>query len=378
MNTLLSITQTPIPPGFIDLGLGDPGPSVLPLDLIRKAAETCFAQQDPSFLQYGAEQGNVYLRQELAKFLSKGYDISVDPASLFITNGSSLGLHLLCTLLTRPGDTVFVEEPTYFLALHILADHDLKVISIPTDQDGLVTDALEEMLKIHHPVFLYVIPSFQNPTGYTLSQERRNRLVNLCKEHDFIILADEVYQLLNYSSALPKPFVAYSNDDRIISINSFSKILGPGLRLGWIQASSKMINRLVTCALLDSGGGLNPFTSAIIRFVIASGGLESNIDLLKAEYSARITKMDRALHEMLPEAEYTSPQGGFFFWLRLPGVNGLELQKQAHSFKVNFRPGIRFSSQQGLQDFIRLSFVYYPSEEIVQGVIRLKEALASM
>lgn len=375
MTISLPVIQTPIPPDFIDLGAGEPALALLPVDLLHQAAELCFDQNDPAFLQYGTEQGNGYFRQALAEFLSRGYGTPVDLSTLFVTNGSSMGLHLICSLFTRPGDLVFVEEPTYFLALRILADHDLQVIPIQTDRDGLMIESLEEKLKSYHPKFIYVIPAFQNPTGQTLSQERREKLVSLSREHDFIVIADEVYHFLNYRCLSPDPFAAYINDGHIISINSFSKILAPGLRLGWLQSNSETIKRFVTSGLLDSGGGLNPFTSAIVRFVIESGGLAANIERLKAEYGSRITEMDNSLRRHLPMAEYVPPQGGYFFWLRLPHVDTIELQERARSFKVGFNSGMRFSSQKGLREFIRLSFVHYSSAEIEEGIIRLKESL---
>jgi DNA-binding transcriptional MocR family regulator len=378
MSISLPVIQTPIPADFIDLGVGEPALASLPVDLLRRAAETCFDQNDPAFLQYGTEQGNGYFRQALAEFLSKGYGFTVDPAALLVSNGSSMGLHLICSLFTRPGDLVFVEEPTYYLALRILADHDLQVLPIPTDRDGMVVDSLEEQLKQYHPKFIYVIPAFQNPTGQSLSRERREKLVSLSREHDFIVVADEIYHFLNYRCQSPEPLAAYVNEGNIIAINSFSKILAPGLRLGWIQSNSETVRRFVTSGLLDSGGGLNPFTSAIMRFVIENGGLAANIESLKAEYGARITIMDNSLRRYLPSAEYAIPQGGYFFWLRLPNVDTIEYQKKARSFKVGLSPGVRFSSRKELREFMRLSFVHYSSAEIEEGIVRLKESLDEM
>jgi DNA-binding transcriptional MocR family regulator len=322
------------------------------------------------------ELGNGYFRQALAEFLSQCYRHPVDPATLLVTNGSSMGLHLVCSIFTRPGDLVFVEEPTYFLALRILADHALQIIPIQTDRDGLVIESLEEKLKTYHPKFVYIIPAFQNPTGQTLSPQRRSKLISLGREHDFIIVADEIYQLLNYHCQSPEPFSASIDEGPIISLNSFSKILAPGLRLGWLQSNPATLQRIVTSGLLDSGGGLNPFTSAIVRFVIENGGLSANIQRLKAEYGSRILEMDKSLRRHLPSAEYVLPQGGYFFWLRFPGVDTIAWQKKARSFKVGFSPGVRFSCQPGLQEFIRLSFVHYSSAEIEEGFLRLKESLA--
>lgn len=376
MTTPLPTIQNLVPPDVIDLGLGDPPLSLLPLDLIRDAAQLRLSQSDNSFLQYGVEQGDAYFRLALADFLSKGYGFDVKPDSIFVTNGISKALDLICTLFTKAGDTIFVEEPTYFLALRIFADHHLNVISIDTDENGLVVESLEERLAEFRPKFLYLIPSFQNPTGTTLPQERRDRLMELAQEHDFIIAADEVYQLLSYTQTPPKSFAAYTDVENVISLGSFSKILAPGLRLGWLQAHPEKIKRFNTCGFLDSGGGLNPFTSAIVRQVIESGGLENNINKLITIYRSRLHVMNSALSQYLPKVEYSVPHGGYFFWLSLPEkTDAKELRKHAQAYKVDFRPGTLFSSRDGLKNHIRLCYVHYEEGEIQEGILRLKECL---
>src|SRR5690242_13262567 len=310
MDTPFSTIQNQVSADVIDLGLGDPPLSLLPLDLIREAAQLRLSQTDNSFLQYGAEQGDGHFRNALAGFLTKGYGFDVTPESIFVTNGISKALDLICTLFTQTGDTIFVEEPTYFLALRIFADHHLNVISLDTDENGLIIESLEEKLAEFQPKFLYLIPTFQNPTGSTLPQEQRQRLVQLAKENDFIIVADEVYQLLSYTQRPPKSFSAYMDVENVISLGSFSKILAPGLRLGWLQAHPDKIKRLNTSGLLDSGRGLNPFTSAIVRGIIESGGLEDNINKLVNIYGARLQIMNSALRKHLPSAHYSIPEGG--------------------------------------------------------------------
>ena len=375
----MQVSQFYIPPGFIDLGLGDPQFSLLPLELMRRAAEEHLGQNDPEFLQYGTEQGDGTFRQSLAKFLSRGYVWPIEPGSLFITNGASMGLHLICTFFTRPGDSVFVEEPTYFIALHIFADHGLRLVPIRTDENGLLLDSLEEELTKSHPKFLYIIPTYQNPTGHTLSTDRRKRLMSLSRQHDFLVVADEVYHFLSYSGQPPKPFAADVETGNVISLGSFSKILAPGLRLGWLQANAGIIHRFVNSGLLDSGGGMNPFTSAIVSRVIETGGLDDNIAKLIATYRLRIAAMDAALHRHLPGVGYTIPQGGYFFWIHLPnGINARELQRQAEEFKVGFRPGALFSCKGGMKDYIRLSYIFYEPDKLEQGVLRLKQSLDKM
>jgi 2-aminoadipate transaminase len=371
----LPITQSPIAPGFIDLGLGDPAFSLLPLELLRDSAAECFARGDNSFLQYGAEQGNGPFREALAEFLSRGYGLPVGPESLFATHGASGALDLTCTLFTRRGDTIFVEEPSYFLALRIFRDHDLHIVPIPTDAEGLIVESVEERVSAARPKFIYTIPTFQNPSGQTLSAERRAHLVALAREHNFLIVADEVYHFLDYTRKPPAPFATYAADGNVIAVNSFSKILAPGLRLGWIQADAETIKRFFTCGLLDSGGGLNPFASAVVREPLEKGAVEKNIEKLKTVYRSRAQRMELALKKYIPAAQFETPEGGFFFWVRLPGMDTFMLQKKAEAFRVGFRPGIRFSSADGLKDFIRLSFVHFEEDEIEEGIIRLRNCV---
>jgi 2-aminoadipate transaminase len=376
MTATLNDSQMNIPPGVIDLGAGNPPFSLLPVGLLQNAAEACFSKNNSAFLQYGAEQGDGRFRSGLADFLTQGYGFPVDADRLFVTNGISGGLDLLCTLFTRAGDTIFVEEPSYFLALRIFADHGLKVVSIDTDETGLVIESLEEKLEEHKPKFLYIIPAHQNPSGHTLSAERRAQLMELAREKNFLVFADEVYHFLSYDQQPPKSFSAWTEDAHVLSLGSFSKILAPGLRLGWIQTHLDMIQKLAGCGLLDSGGGLNPFTSAVVREVIESGGLAQNIARLKDIYKSKLSVMKSALERHLPQTIWTAPQGGYFFWVRLPdGMDAAELQRKAADLKVGFRPGVRFSSRNGLHDYIRLSFIFYEPEEIEEGIVRLKKTL---
>jgi 2-aminoadipate transaminase len=374
----LPITQSQIPPDIIDLGAGEPHQSVFPLHMIHLAAEERFSQGDSSFLQYGAEQGDGYFRLALAKFLSRGYGFPMNPEDIFISAGISSALDLLCTLFTQAGDTIFVEETTYFVAPKIFADHHLKIVPIAMDENGLMIESLEENLKQFKPKFLYTIPIHHNPTGSTLADARRARLIELAQQFDFLILADEVYQLLSYTEDSPKPFAAYTGAkaENIISLGSFSKILAPGLRLGWIQAQPQRIKRLVTSGLLDSGGGMNPFTSAIVRSVIECGDLDKHVDHLIETYRPRLQKMDLLLRQHFPNITYTTPQGGYFFWLRFPRqMNAIELRQQAKAFKVDFRQGSLFSSIGGSQNYMRLCFAHYDEEHIEEGILRLKECL---
>ncbi len=373
----IQTTQLDIPPGMIHLGIGQPDPSLLPLALIKDAAENRLSHDDASLLAYGAESGDGYFRRALANLLTEHYHKPVDADDLFVTAGASQGLDLICTLFTKPGDTIFVEEPSYFLALHIFRDHGLNIIGLPMDEDGLVVEALEENLTQHHPAFLYTIPTFHNPTSITLSAARRKQLVQLGQEHNLLIVADEVYHLLAYDSAPPQPLGNYIDEGRILSIGSFSKILAPGLRLGWIQTNQALHHRLVKSGLLESGGGLNPFTSKLVQSVLELGLQLDHLRNLKTVYGHRMAFLSAALQRHLgSSASFREPHGGFFIWLRLPEqIDAEALLSEAGQHNVGFQPGVRFSSRQSLKNYARLSFSFYDTPELETAAGRLADIL---
>ncbi len=362
-----------IPADRIDLGIGQPGESLLPLETLAQAAQHCLTRDNPYILAYGAEQGNWYFRNALAGFLSERYKFNVDPDHLFTTTGISQGLDFICSLFTRPGDTIFVENPTYSLALGIFADHRLNVVGLPMDKGGVIIEALEEELAHQTPVFFYTIPTFNNPTGLTLSEARREKLVQLSQEYNFLIIADEVYHLLAYTSTPPSPMAKYIEAASVLSLGSFSKILAPGLRLGWIQTHSNSMNRLTTNGLIFSGGGLNPFTSAIVQSAIELGLQEKQLLYLKKVYLQRKNALNTALRENLPDSvSFVEPDGGFFTWLQLPQhVDTANLLPEAHRHDVSFAPGSFFSPRRDLKNYLRLSFAYYQESELVDGAKRL-------
>ena len=368
-------TQTTVTEDVIDLGIGHPGLSLLPVDLVGASARAAFERGDPRMLQYGYEQGTGEFRDALAGFLQRTTGASLAPSSLFISGGVSQALDLLSSLFSRPGDLVFVEEPTYFLSLRIFADHGLRVRSIPIDTEGLDVDALAEALGEETPAFVYTIPVHQNPTAVTMSEARRTRLVELAEEHGFLVLADEVYQLLTYEGTAPGPFSRFIDTGRVCALGSFSKILAPGLRMGWISADGEILRRIVGSGFLDSGGGLAPFSSALLHAALADGSLERHIEGLREAYRARRDALLTALGTRgVPPA--VAPRGGYFVWAELPeGTSAAEVLPRAREAGVGFVPGPRFSATESLSRYLRLSFSYYDPERIAEGVRRLLSVL---
>lgn len=375
---IIETIQGQVDDNVIDLGVGHPKTSHLPIGRLYQAVQKRFAAGDPYFLQYGVEQGDGYLRFDLASFLSQGYEMDIIPEGILITCGASSGLDLACTLFTNPGDIVFVEEPTYFLALKVFADHQLKPVAINVNEDGLILDALEVALKKYQPKIVYTVPTFQNPGGCTLSAERRERLVQLSREHDFLILADEVYHFLHYANPPPKAMAAYINQGNVLSLGSFSKILAPGLRMGWILTDQDRLQKLVNSGLLASGGGMNPFASAMVRALLENGQLEANILDLRVDYHQRMLVMEAALRNHLPETRFRRPEGGYFYWVEFPGgCDAEKLLDHAQGYQVSYKPGRRFSSRGELSSFARLCFTYYEPPELEEGIQRLGQALNS-
>lgn len=360
----------------INFGIGQPDFALLPHALMGRTAAARLAEGDTELLNYGFPQGDGRFRWALASFLFRRYGVQVDHRQLMITAGASQALSLACTLLARPGDTVFVEEPSYFLALRILQeDHRLNAIPIATDADGLPPEAVEDALTRHKPVFLYTVPTFQNPTGRTLPRDRRRKLLALAREHRFRIVADEVYHLLDFGTRPPPPFAAEADSGLVLSLGSFSKILAPGLRLGWVQTSPQLARRFAEMGLADSGGGLNHFTSNLVRVALEEGWLEEHLDDLRRVYAQRMEAMDAALRRHIGDrAGWSMPGGGFFFWLTCDEqVDTGALLRAAVSARVGFLPGPRCSSNGELRHCLRLCFAHYGIAEIEEGVRRLGE-----
>ncbi len=381
MSTI-QFQQVVVPEGVIDLGVGQPNNAILPRDYIRRAAEMQFSDS-PEFLQYGAEWGDGYHRLALAEYLTEAYGTAVAPEQLFSTNGNSQALEMLSTVLTVPGDVVMVEEPTYFLAFQMFRDHGLEIRCVPIDDDGLIVEALiEEVAAVRaagkRVAFAYTIPAFQNPTGVTMSTERRRELVDAAGTNDILIVADEVYHLLRFApGVMPPAMSAFVDDGPIISIGTFSKILAPGMRLGWIHGSVERLAALADSGLILSGGGLNPVTSTLATAMMRMGWQAEYVEWLKATFARRSATMVSALRQHMPDwVEFDVPAGGYFVWLRLPpNVDGAPLRAAAKKKGVDLRHGALFSPTGALGNHLRLSYAFYDDDDISEGVARLGDAL---
>ena len=281
---------------------------------------------------------------------------------------------MMSVVFARPGDTVFVEEPSFFLAFQIFRDHSLKIVGIPVDDDGLCIDALQRELASHKPAFLYTIPSYQNPGGQCTTEERRRRIVELAEQHDFLIVADEVYQLLNYFDTPPPAYGTMAASERVLSLGSFSKILAPGMRLGWVQTAPILRKKISANGFVNSGGSINHISSHIVRQTIENGALNSHIDHLRSVYRGRVAAMDDALHEHFDGiAQWTRPDGGYFFWMRLDeSLDTTPLREKARKRRTGFQAGAVFSSKGQFSHYLRLCFAHYNEDDIREGIGRMR------
>ncbi|MDA0680824.1 MAG: PLP-dependent aminotransferase family protein [Proteobacteria bacterium] len=360
--------------GTINFSIGQPSADLLPIELVRRASETFFNKAQSIELNYGVVEGDGRFLDSLAGFLTEGYGSDARTENLFVTGGNSQGLDMVSTVFAKSGDTVFVEEPSFFLAFQIFRDHGLKIVGIPMDEDGPCIDALNRELKSHKPAFFYTIPSYQNPSGRCTTEPRRREIVDLASKHDFLVVADEVYQLLSYYDSPPIAYGTMTDKGNVISLGSFSKILAPGLRVGWIQTSVALKKRLLASGFANSGGCISHFSSHIVRQTINDGSLKLHIESLRRAYRDRLEAMDGALKKHFSDiAEWTPPKGGYFFWLRFnQSVDTTPLRNMAPELATGFQDGAVFSSKDQLHNYLRVSFAHYRDDDIYEGISRIR------
>ena len=364
--------QVTKPDHLVDLGVGQPDPDLLPVGLFQSSA---LARHQ---LAYGAEIGDARFRQTLATWLTADCGCTVAPDNLMVTTGSSNALDMICTRLARAGDTVLVESPTYFIALNQLAEHGLNVVGVPLDDEGIQLGMLESALRRHKPAFIYTIPSFQNPTGITQSDTRRRQLVSLAKQYQCPLVADEVYQSLYFGDRPPPPLACYDGAAPVLSIGTFSKILAPGLRLGWIHGGGELLESLVGSALLKSGGGLAPVTSALVEPLIANGEFQCYLAGLRQTYQSRMEILRRELSAGLgARFDINKAGGGYFLWLTdRRGEDVFDKLAEARKAGVSFLAGKLFSDDPTHRACMRLCFAWYGDNELKQAAGRLASVFA--
>jgi 2-aminoadipate transaminase len=385
IRELLKFTQRP---EVISFAGGLPAAEVFPTQRFQEACHKVLEQKPHLALQYGATEGYEPLREMVARHIAR-YGIKAKSENVLITSGSQQALDLIGKLLINPGDRVLVEAPTYLGALQAFNVYNADYVSVPSDEDGLRSDLLEEPLR-SGPKFMYVLPNFQNPGGTTLSEGRRHQLVLLADKYGIPIVEDDPYGQLRYEGEHLTPLVVLDRENlrrdqgysigNVLYLSTFSKTLAPGLRLGWIVAPPDVIAKLVQ---LKQGADLHTstFVQMVAHEVARDNFLDEHVKLIRRVYCERRDVMLDALARYFPpEVTWTRPKGGLFLWVTLPeGADAQELFEVAVRENVAFVPGDCFYAPNGHGDNgrrqLRLNFSSPSPDQIEEGIRRLSIAV---
>lgn len=366
-------------PEVVSLAGGMPFVSALPQDLIAGAFERTMRDFGPMALQYGSGQGMPALREHILDVMAlEGIRGSVD--DVVVTTGSQHALELVTKLFINPGDVVIAEAPSYVTALTVFKSYQATVSHVVIDEFGLVPEALEERilaLKAEGRTikFLYTVPTFGNPSGVTMTWERRLRVLEICRAHDILILEDNPYGLLYFDQPAPHAMRSVE-EDGVIYLGTFSKTFAPGFRVGWAVAPHAIREKLI---LANEAAILSPssFSQLVISEYLETVDWRAQVDRFRGVYRERKEAMISALQEYLPELSWTDPQGGFYVWLTLPPyLDSKKMLPRAVKELVAYTPGTAFFADGGGHDNIRLSFCYPTPEMIRVGVRRLQTVIS--
>lgn len=371
-------------PGMISFGGGFPAPEIFPIERFKEACETVLTEMGQQALQYGQTEGYLPLREMIATNAAK-YGIQISSDNVLITSGSQQALDLLGKIFINRGDRVVAESPTYLGAIQAWNAYGVNFVSVPFDEDGMQTEYLEELISTNVK-FIYVLPNFQNPTGTTLSLERRKQLVKIADHYGVPIIEDDPYGQLRYEGEHLPPVVVLDDESRakefpvyrgnVIYTSTFSKILAPGLRLAWVVAPVEVIKKLVQA---KQGADLHTstFTQYIAYDVANSPFMKQHICHIREVYHERRDTMLAALNEYMPEGtHWTHPKGGLFLWVSLPeGYDTTKIFPKAIEEKVAYVPGEPFHPNGGGENTMRLNFSACNPETIQIGIQRLAKVL---
>jgi len=370
-------------PDVISFAGGMPAPEVFPIKEFRDACVKVLTENGAACLQYGSTDGYMPLREMIARHSAR-YGITVNVDNILPTSGSQQALDLLGRIFINPGDRILVESPTYVGALQAWRTYGAEFIPVPFDDDGMITDELEARLRAG-PKFIYVLPNFQNPTGVTLSYERRLKLIELADRYGVPIIEDDPYGQLRYEGEnLPAIEVLDSQtrlqgtsySGNVIYLSTFSKTLAPGIRLAWVVAPPEIINKL---SLAKQAADLHTSTfNQIVAYEVANGGfLYEHVKIIRKTYKERLNVMIDTLEEHMPEGiKWTKPKGGLFLWVTTPEcLDCQDFFEDAVKEKVAFVPGTSFFAEGGGHNTMRLNFSNATPEKINEGISRLAKVI---
>ena len=371
-------------PGIISFAGGFPDSAMFDVDGIREAVNTALTEEPGGALQYGATEGYNPLREQLAAFMTSKGNQGVTANDLIVTTGSQQALDLLGKTLISPGDKVIVEGPTFLATIQCFRLYGAELITVPVDGQGARTDVLESLIAEHRPKFVYLIPTFGNPSGALMSLERRKAVLEMAVRHDTLIVEDDPYGDLYFGDAPPPSLLALADGvpgarDRLVHCGSLSKVLSPGLRVGWMVAPQELLAKATMCKQF-SDAHTSTFAQATAARYLAAGRMPATLAQVRSVYAERAATMAGALRAQLGDAiEFVEPQGGLFIWARLTGhggrvADGAALAKAAIEQGVAFVPGAPFYARDPDPATLRLSFATAPLDQIREGVDRLARA----
>ena len=371
-------------PGIISFAGGFPDSALFDVDGISSASQVALKQEPGAALQYGATEGYQPLREQLASFMNQKWQaqgLQLTAEDLIVTTGSQQALDLLGKTLIDAGDRVLVEGPTFLATIQCFKLYGGDLYTVPLDAQGVQVEVLEQMLEQGKPKLIYLIPTFGNPSGATLSLERRLQVLKLAVKHQVMVVEDDPYGDLYFGEAPPPSLLALSaqvpgSRDWLVHCGSLSKVLSPGLRVGWMVAPKDLLAKATMCKQF-SDAHTSTFAQATAAHYLASGRMQPALEKVRGVYAERAQVMSDALREQLGNRiEFVQPKGGLFVWARLPhGPQGSQLAPKAIEKGVAFVPGQPFFARNPDLQTIRLSFATVGPDKIREGVARLASAM---
>ena len=363
-------------PDILSFAGGLPAPELFPVEAIAAAHAQVLRDAGGSALQYSTTEGFGPLRAWIAEHLQhRGIAARAD--QLLITSGSQQGLDLVARVFLDPGDVVLVESPTYLAAIQMFAAYQVRLVPVPSDDDGMQVERLEALITAHRPKLIYLVPSFQNPQGTTLPQARRARLVEIAAAHRVAVLEDDPYGELAFTGPPPRP-IAAASPGNVLYLGTFSKTLAPGLRIGWLWGDAAVVRK---ATIAKQAADLHTATLAqhATATLLATFDYAGHVARICEVYAERCQTMLGALTDHLPAGcRWVAPTGGMFVWLQLPaGLDAGALFAAAIARKVAFGPGNAFFVGEARHDFVRLNFSNQPPLSIVEGMRRFGQVVAA-
>jgi 2-aminoadipate transaminase len=361
---------------IISFGGGLPSPDTFPVKELEEISCQVLREKGAVALQYGPTEGEPALREELAKWMTRE-KATVKPENILVTSGSQQGLDIVAKLFLDPNDIIIVELPSYMGGLQAFSAYRAKMVGIPQDNDGMRMDLLEKALaklarRNKKPKFIYVVPDFQNPSGVTMTLERRKRLLELAREYEVPIIEDSPYRDLRFAGDFVPMIFSLDTENYVIALGTFSKLLCPGLRLAWITASTDWMERMVAAKQsMDLSSPI--FTQFMVAEYLKRGLLPQQVEKIRRLYARKREIMISALRRYMPKGvKWTEPEGGLFLWVKLPKkMDTNELFSKAVENKVAYVIGSAFHCNGKGQNTMRLNFSYPSEEQIEEGIKRL-------